>query len=312
MLIRIFISQGDGVDYLFSWFKAFFVLTSSCFLSIIWMSKKSAINLLKTLILCYLINAIINLIAGSFPDYFLFLEYFKGVRITDNVSSNPYRNSFISGSGYYSIGTAYGLFILFFAYYLSTNKSQLGFLYLIVLAISATLAARTSMISITLAILLIVSRNPKNILYVLIYTTFAAIIFNLFLPEYVTWTLRFFTISNDPSGEVLLNQMHFWPGENIFLIGNGAINDGQFTYTDSGFMKDILYGGIVFAITKFIFAFYFFVKLYKKYFLLSFFTLISLIGFQMKGAFLYSNAQGMAAFYFIYILLSLNKERKFI
>ena len=122
------------------------------------------------------------------------------------------------------------------------------------------------MSSITLAILLIVSRSPKNILYVLIYTAFAAIIFNLFLPEYVTWTLRFLLYQTILLEKCYLIKCIFGLVKIYFYIGKVDINDVQYTDTDSGFMKDILYGGIVFAITKFIFAFYFFVKLYKNIF----------------------------------------------
>lgn len=311
ILSRVMLSQGQGFEFTLSWLKAFIVFLSSLLVFIVFFQSQKPIDLINAIIFSFLANALINFIVGTFPEPFVFLELFRTVTISDSLSLNPYRNSFISGSGYFSIGTAYGIFCLFYAYLLSKKNSLIGVITFSIISITAIMAARTSLFAIFLATILITLGSKKNLLYFAIPILLFPFLDSQ-LSNYYSWIQSFFNFYKDPSGQVIMNDMYFWPGLNIFLYGQGDTNNGVFTYTDSGYMKDILFGGIIFMLIKLTFVFVFFFKTYKKHFIFSFFFCISILIFQIKGAYIYNNAQGMAIFYFIYFSLILNNKIKFL
>src|SRR5690606_3883527 len=97
----------------------------------------------------------------------------------------------------------------------------------------------------------------------------------------------------------LVEKMYFWPGDSAFFIGLGAVNDGTFVYTDAGYMQDVLFGGIFFLALKLSFLIFFLFFSFKRYPLFSTSVVFAILLFHFKGLFIYNNAQGMAAFYFI-------------
>ncbi len=114
---------------------------------------------------------------------------------------------------------------------------------------------------------------------------------------------KFFQFSDDRSAEHLIQQMYFWPGGEIILFGLGVVNDGTFVYTDAGYMQDILFGGVLFLLLKLCFVIYFVYSFFFRYPLFVMLVAFSILAFHFKGLFLYNNAQGMAAFYFIFFYL---------
>lgn len=310
ILIRMLLNAGENISFSLSWFKAFVVFLSCLFVFLIFFSKEKPEKFIFSLLLVYLINAAINFLAGTFPDSFGFISMFRAESISDSLGGNPYRNSFISGSGYFSIGTAYGLITLLFSFYLSEAKSRniLAFLSITVIAASGFLAARTAFFAIAGAVVYILKKRPGDLIYLSIFSS--SVLYFLGevpgLQPYISWMQSFFSFAHDASGSHLINQMYFWPGESIFLFGDGSVNDGGFIYTDGGFMQDILFGGILFAFIKLSFLMVFVFCFARKYPLFSILVSISVIAFHVKGLFLYNNAQGMAAFYFIFLFLCLH------
>lgn len=313
IMLRIIFNEGINIEFIFSWAKAFFVFLACLFTYLVFYSSKSVNAFISSLLTVYIINAIINFIAGTYPELFSFLSVFRVLEISQEVGLNPYRNSFISGSGYYSIGTAYGLAVLLFCLHLTnSNKNNIAILLSIsFISITAFIAARTAFFAILFASLYVFK---SRLVYFLFLGVMSGILiyFVIDLPAlepYRLWMLSFFDLANDNSGSVLINQMYFWPGDEVFLIGTGAANDGKYTYTDSGYMIDILFGGIFFLIIKLSFLMIFIVKFIRFKPLFTIMFSLAILLFHFKGLFLYNNAQGMAAFYFTFFyLISIRKQ----
>lgn len=307
ILIKILVNEGENIEFTLSWVKAFFVFTSCLFVFLLFFYKKTSSFFIASLAIVYLSNAAINYVSGSYPQLFGFLEVFRGEVISDRLGGNPYRNSFLSGSGYYSIGTAYGLMVLLFSFYLVHSKSK-SFLLTAAISFSAIagfIAARTAFFAIAPAFFYIFK---SRLLYFVFFalTGVVSLYFLLELPAlqpYKAWMLSFFSFSEDGSGSYLIEKMYFWPGEAIFLFGMGVVNNGYFTYTDGGFMQDILFGGIFFLAIKLSFLMVLIFRFFRKYLLFVSLVSVALFAFHFKGAFFYNNAQGMAAFYFLYFYL---------
>lgn len=307
ILIRILVNEGRNIEFILSWAKAFFVFTSCLFVFLLFFSKKKSSFFIGSLAIVYLSNAVINYVSGSYPQLFGFLELFRGEVISDSLGKNPYRNSFLSGSGYYSIGTAYGLIVLLFSFYLVHTKSK-NFLLAAAISFSAIagfVAARTAFFAIAPALFYIFKSRFLYFVF-FVFSGIVSLYFLLELPAlqpYKAWMLSFFSLSNDGSGSYLIEEMYFWPGEAIFLFGMGAVNNGSFTYTDAGYMQDILFGGISFLAIKLSFLMILVFRFYRSYPLFVSLVSVALLVFHFKGAFFYNNAQGMAAFYFLYLYL---------
>jgi hypothetical protein len=303
----LMLHQGN-VLYMLSILKAIFVFGAiSSYL--IFFDQRFDNKFIQNLMLIFLINAIINFVAGTFPENFSVLEVFRGVPISNSLGENPYRNNFISGSGYYSIGTAYGLFFMLYLYAtVDRTKTLISYISILVIVVAGLFAARTSVIAIFAGLLYLAFKiKLKNIISLgvvatlIIYYAFGE---NGFLEIYSSWLLSVFDPKNDESGRNLIEDMYFWPGDKYFLLGSGAVNDGRFDYTDSGFMQDIIFGGIFYSFLKFCFPIYFIIKFFKNEPLFVLFFLIVAIIFQAKGAYFINNSQGMTVFYLMFFLFS--------
>lgn len=295
---------GDNFEYLFSVAKAIIVF---CAIVSYLLFYKPVFDdrFFAKLLIIYCVNAVINFSAGTFPEYFSWTEVFRGPVISDALGDNPYRNNFISGSGYFSIGTAYGLFCLFYAYFGSGRKNGLlSNAGLFLASVAGFVSARTSMFAISAgAVYLLIKFQIKEIIILMvvgILFVYLALDETGILGPYRMWLISFFSGKQDASAEHLLNEMFFWPGEDIFFFGSGFINNGTFAYTDSGFMQDILFGGVIYAFLKFAFPLYFAFRFIKNEPVFVLLFLGVAVAFQIKGAFFVSNAQGMAIFYLMY------------
>lgn len=314
ILVRLLANEGEGVEFILSWVKAFFVFVSCFFVFFLFFKDKQSSYFVISLVFVYSVNAVLNYVSGTFPEAFGFLDLFRGAVISDSLGENPYRNSFISGSGYFSIGSAYGLIVLLFSFYLVQSKSKSLLLLSAVAftAIAGFIAARTSFFAIAPALFIIFkSRFLHFVFLAMVSYTFIYYLLDLpALQSYKNWMLSFFSLSDDASGSYLIELMYFWPGDSIFFFGLGAVNDGTFIYTDSGYMQDILFGGVFFVTIKLFFLAVLFFGFFKKYPVFITFVTFAILAFHFKGLFIYNNAQGMAAFYFIFFyLLKLDTEK---
>lgn len=315
IIFRLLVNQGEGVSFILSWVKAFFVFAACLLVYFLFFYDKCSSRFIVALSVIYSANALFNYVSGAFPGLFGFFDLFRGAVISDSLGKNPYRNSFISGSGYYSIGTAYGLMVLLFAFYIVQSKSKSILLAASVAfsAVAGFVAARTSFFAIAPALFLVCKSRFLYFLF-LALAGCAVVYFLINLPElepYKFWMLSFFSLSEDASGSHLFEHMYFWPGDLVFLFGLGVVNDGTFIYTDGGYMQDILFGGVFFLALKLLFLAVLVFCFFEKHPVFVCFVAFAVLAFHFKGLFLYNNAQGMAAFYFIFFYICrLDSEKK--
>lgn len=318
ILIRLLGNGGHNFEFLLSWFKAFVVFFAIfLFVFVYYSSRDSALvasRLVSSVLVVYTINALINFSAGSFPDHFGFLENFRSQVVSDSLGGNPYRNSFLSGSGYFSIGTAYGLVFMLISYHFvrARTKGLMSSGALVLIGLSGFVAARTSFFAVFLAVFYFCLARPIYLLFIggLAVGLFSLMLLLPALQPYVVWMQSFFSEFNtSASASYLLEEMYFWPGLEIFLVGQGVVNDGRFVYTDAGYMQDVLFGGMVFLLIKLSFVVIAFFAIRKRSLIFALLFSFVILLFHMKGLFVYNNAQGMAAFYIAYYYFALSSKR---
>lgn len=305
IIVRLLFNEGGNVEFALSFFKAFFVFISVLFFFVCFYKDGLNNEFLTRVTLVYVANAAFNFLAGTYPEYFDLFKVFRSDLVSDSVGANPYRNSFISGSGYFSIGTAYGLAALLVAYKI-VKCSPVGFFSACAFALicaAGFVAARTAFFAIACAALFIFINRSFYLVYLGVVALFIVSLLLLLPPmePYILWMGSFFTeFASSDSASYLLSQMYFWPGLEIVLGGAGVVNDGSFVYTDSGYMQDILFGGVGFLLVKLSFVLVFFVSFCRISVLYAILFCGSVLVFHAKGLFVYNNAQGMAVFYFAY------------
>jgi hypothetical protein len=306
IIIRLLFNQGQNIEFLLSFLKSFILFLSVVFVILVFFERKLTSSFIYTIILIYTFNALVNFFIGSNPDFYTYIEPFQGKVISDNLGDLKFRNSFISGSGYFSIGTAYGLIIILLSFYMKEKINNKSFLiFFIIISITGILAARVSMFAIIPALFYLFKSKASYLFYfiLLLYAIVYILLIYTDIGLYENWIYSFFELKNDASGNQLINEMYFWPGVDIFLYGKGFVNDGSFPYTDAGYMQDILFGGVIFLLLKLSFLGIFAYSLFRKFPLVTVLFCFAVLTFHFKGLFLYNNAQGMAAFFFIYFYL---------
>lgn len=306
--VRLIFNEGVNAEFYLALLKAFVIFIAVALWLIVFNKDYKNNNFIYFILCIYTLNAVINILAGTFSDFFSFLEMFRGAVISNELGKNPYRNSFLAGSGYYSIGTAYGLIALLIGFIIA-KKNVGGYLSPIILgivSISGFIAARTAFFAIGPALIYLIQARLKYLLYfsIIIFVMLNLIVMLPLLNPYVDWMLTFFDLQNNSSASYLIEQMYFWPGTQVFFYGEGVVNSGSYIYTDAGYMQDILFGGIIFLLLKLSFLGVFVFSYIRLYPLFTLLISFSVLLFHFKGLFLYNNAQGMAAFYFIYFYLS--------
>lgn len=307
--LRLLFNGGINFEFYLSFFRGVVVFLSIILWLIVFNNDfKQKNNFIYFILFIYTVNAVINLLAGTFPDAFSFLESLRGATISEELGKNPYRNSFISGSGYYSIGTAYGLIALLISFFIvKTNvKVYIAPIILGIISLTGFVAARTSFFGVAAALLYLIQARPVYFVY---FVGVGVVLINLMvalplLSPYLNWMGSFFELQNSSSANYLIEHMYFWPETDVLFYGQGIVNDGSHVYTDGGYMNDVLFGGVLFLLLKLSFLGIFIISNFRFYPLFTFLVSFSVLAFHFKGVFLYNNAQGMAVFYFIYFYLA--------
>lgn len=206
ILIRVIANGGVGIEFVLSFFKAFFVFGSILFYVIIFCQHGMSGEFISRLSFVYVLNALINFFSGTYPEIFNFLEVFRSKAISDTLGVNPYRNSFVSGSGYFSIGTAYGLVVLLVAFHVANSKVK-WWRYatsLVVISIAAVVAARTAFFAVISAFFyMFINRGLYFVC--LVFFSFVVVFFVFFispLQSYALWIQSFLSILSLPVRQV--------------------------------------------------------------------------------------------------------------
>lgn len=301
-LIRTIFSVDVQVEFFLSIGKTF-VIFISCAL---YLSIYGVHDLDRKIINLYFLNAIICLVAGSNEVLLEMVYLFKPEGSLR--SWLVYRNSFLSGVGYFGIATGYSIVIVFMTHLIITKKQNLLFyLKFSLILLVGVLAARTTFIGITFALLYTLFKRPSHgIFFVVVLLLMILIIFNVeALSIYSDWIFELFvTNSNnlyETSSTNHLLSMYKLP-ENFMsiLFGDGlyvAENGGYYMHSDVGYVRHMFFGGVVLVFLMLIFIFTLGIQSRSLFFM---FVICPLcIVFHLKGAFILHNRIGMSLLFFL-------------
>ncbi len=301
ILARLIFSGAYDTNFLATALKSTLILfITLAYLSFFKEDKKVLSHKMFNL---FFINSCIALFIGYNQEYQYVADLFKG-EVGELIGSNPYRNSFLSGSGYFGIGAVYGVVIPFFIYYLSKNKifTLSNFIKLAIIFFAGVMAARTVFLCTMLATVyaMIAFRNVK-LLYSSIFIAFVMVTLmsTEYFIEYRMWLFEVFTaksIGDTSTGNTLLAYFNF---ENInlgnFLFGDGRYishTGGYYMNVDVGYLRHFYFGGFLFAIlTSIGIVLAIYSTCANKHFLFLIIPICLLL--HIKGVFIYNSPAGM-------------------
>ncbi|MBV4553012.1 hypothetical protein HU742_017850 [Pseudomonas sp. SWRI102] len=315
VVVRLLYDKGEEFQVLLSVAKSATVFLA---ISLFFLLFERAVNAIPSLIKSiFLVNALICFVAGSIPPVLDVVRYFQFE--SSATTFITYRNSFLSGSGFFSIGSAYGLatFFIIYTFMIERRISDFRTVASILLIFAAGfVAARVSMIGFALSAPLLLLRNFKIFVrssFVLI----GAVVIFLSVPgldKYNSWLFEFFSNGLQSSTlAVLLQDMYFIPDLSTFVFGDGKYGlSGEVYYggSDVGYMRNLFFGGIPYVTLLLTFPMLLLLEARKHKAILCIGSAILICAFHAKGAFIYNNAQGMSVFYAIYLYVRMSKGSK--
>ncbi|WP_438288216.1 hypothetical protein [Edwardsiella tarda] len=288
------------VGYLLSTLKSFLIFLSA--IAYIIAFGISDIN--DKLINIFFVNGLICFIAGSFPEVLALVNFFKIEN--HEIGSIVFRNSFLSGSGYFGISSIYAIIILLCGYKLVNDGASLSFLIkFLVILLAGVIAGRTAFIGVAVAFFYVVTKSIKySILSILLVCSLVIIILsNSELSVYSSWIFEFIKINGgsisftSTSSTDELSRMYFLPQELLtYIVGDGRyVEDGKYYMgTDAGYMRNLFFGGIPFVIFVIIYACFFAYKSKNAFFWFFMLPLAFLLHY--KGVFILNNPASVPVF----------------
>jgi hypothetical protein len=295
VLIRTLLSFDTDLSYLLTTLKTTEILIATFLYLLVFFDQK----IIGRLFNVFLLNSLICVFFGYFSDlkpYFIYPFKFSSGATIELIGSNEYRDSFLSGSGYFGISSLYAFAFPLFVSYVNDNKGFFNYVKLFFIGSAGILAGRVALIAYSIAIFSysLFYRKIKFILIVSFFCLIAIILLNslTFLNDVNNWLLDIFGAGNykDSSSLTELKEMFFLPNDNSLLIGDAKYANVDGTYygnTDVGYIRNILFGGLVYLFFIFLALLTFFLKFRKN------FTLIMMIIIALflhgKGVFILNN-----------------------
>lgn len=274
--------------------------------TIIYLVSFNQNDLPKKLLNIFFLNAIIALIIGSFPEYQYLVDFFK-ISSEELIGYNPYRNAFLSGSGYFGIGAPYALATGFYLLYLSTYNKDTNYLHyikLIIIAVAGILAARTAILAvgISIAYIMIYKRNTKTIIGILLLIFILYSLLNLeFFSAYRDWLTEVFNPKESSTVETLTTDFLVIPQDSFtFIFGDGKYTNLDGSYymnTDIGYMRHWYFGGILYMLTIVLIPICLYARNLNKHFLFLIIPIVLILHF--KGVFIFGSPIGMPLLFLI-------------
>ncbi len=296
-------------------------------------------KIINLLLILFLVQSVIQILAFVFPSFAEIIRSFHKIEfITDD------RNRFIkfralalTGNPFFSLASGYCLIFVFFFYLLSIKKITFSLIKFILLLIGSFFSGRTAFIGVLIGGLLYLFNSDKSVFRQsinLLKLIFILIIFLIFLYDFLPsgiknivdstflpWLFEFYysyknegTLTTTSSNH-LIDRMYYLPTLETFFLGDGRYSnaDGSYYgYTDAGYMRNILFYGILgFLIILFLqfkaaFTLFKFRNTPKFFFIITIFTMLIL---HIKGDVLMHSPMASLLFSAI-ILTSFSENQK--
>lgn len=313
VLIRVLFSSLDDISYLLTMLKTTLILISMIFYLAVFYNSDIKNNLFNI----FFINSIVCLIFGSFPELKFMIYPFK---YGDDPGSsligfNEYRDSMLSGSSYFGISSLFGLAFAFLLKITIEENKISNYMKLLVISIVGVLAGRVALLCYVLS--LVYFFLFKKSYKVLLFAFFSFIIFIFLLNTLPVlesakfWFYEMFLGSGVGESESVsqLKDMLYLPSNELtILFGDARYGDSKSYYggSDSGFVRNILFGGFIYLFILMI-AFISIFKGFLKFGFVYLMILISLV-LHFKGVFVFNNP-GFWGIILSVVLVLLNEKR---
>ncbi|MEA9990736.1 hypothetical protein QN404_17760 [Pseudomonas sp. RTS1] len=261
-------------------------------------------------------NALICFVAGSIPFLLNYIRLFQFSSINENFI--PYRNAFISGSGFFSVGSAYGMAFLFLSYsFLIADKrvSVLRIVQFVAIFAAGFIAARTSILALVFVGVMLFILRPSSFwkMFFVMALSLLAFVTMPGLDKYNAWLFELFVKGKESNSiQVLMSDMFFIPSLDTLFFGDGihsAIEGGAYYGgSDVGYLRNVFFGGVPYLLIIMMFPVLMLFKLWTVNRVFACLLVALMLAFHAKGTFFYNNSQGMAVFYMIYAFYSLKNS----
>jgi len=254
--------------------------------------KNKLHNIINYIIMAFIIQSVLQLIFFAFPSFSKLFNIFRSKAMIELGSKyHNIRGIALSGSGFFSLASAYGIvFLLYFTKYNTLFKNKIIKILMFCILLTGTFfAGRTGFIAL-LFIPFLNLRHIKNYfktrgkkiifdlgILVLSLTVFFTVTYKV--PRIKTvYNYSFELVRNIFNGDgfqttstnTLFKMYDVDIDTSTFFIGDGHYNvckDGKCSYyqdTDVGYLRKILYFGIIGVLLSFVFQIYIFNKNYKN------------------------------------------------
>ena len=242
---------------------------------VIYPNLKNKTDILKYIVYAFIAQSIIQIIALLNPSFLSFIQLFQDVNAIQ-ISTNSYyqgiRGLSLSSELFFGLSGAYGLACIFFMKYILDNKTLniFNIFLFLLLVLSAFFVGRTVLIGLLFSLLyyILYRGNMIKIKYIIkvfiVIITFLFVGYNSLTPntkslvDNVILPQVFDTSESGKGARSLsaLSKMLSIPiSEKTLLVGDGryTLNGAYYKKTDSGYMRQVLYGGIFFVILNFLY-----------------------------------------------------------
>lgn len=313
ILIRFLFSDLDDISYLLTTLKTTSILLASLF----YLSIFGRSNLSKNLFFVFLIASLICLFFGTFPNLKFLIYPFKYGDDIENalIGGNEYRDAFLAGSSYFGISSLYGLAFSYLLMYCLEKRENLYYLYLGIIAIAGIFAGRVAIICYLIAVLyfLIFKRKFKVLIFSILFFVLFLIALN-FVPAFEAvkvWFNEMFankSVGESESVTQFKDVLRLPENQFTLLFGDARYGNSSNYYggSDSGFIRNILFGGLLYLSILLITLLSIFDKVLKK----SFSLLLILIScfLHFKGVFIFNNPGFFGVLLIVVFILNQKKS----
>lgn len=264
--------------YDFSYIKTYIHFIIVIFIGIellVYISHKGKTDkIVNYIIICFCIQSVFQMMCYAFPVISKFFDYFRSESMIEiGLTYNGFRGIALTKSGFFSLSSAYAVsFVLFFSKYNTITKKVFGkSIILLLLVVGTFFAGRTGFVGLIYAVMMKIafSFSRKKINFSIINTGKIIVIF--FLAIFLLFSLSkndkieklysyvfeaFYNLFegegfNTASSNILIEMYDVDLSMDTIIVGDGKYYDTignkkiYYQQTDVGYLRKILYFGLV-------------------------------------------------------------------
>lgn len=296
IFLRVVISGADEINYLLTTLKTTLILIAAFFYVIVFYESDIKSNFINI----FFLNSCICLFFGIYTELKVYLEPFQygADEVSELLGSNPFRNSFLAGSGYFGISSLYGLAFAFCLKLIIDDKEKNNFNYLklLLIAIAGIFAGRVALVCYFIAILYFLFIKVE--FKVLVSALFSCFLFIFLINSIVAfegvkiWFDEMFfnnSINQSESVSQFKDSFDLPINELTLLFGDAKYGSSTSYYggSDSGYIRNIYFGGVVYLLILLSSFFLIFYKVRKNLYIYVFLSICLFL--HLKGVFIFNN-----------------------